>query len=98
MRNHELPEPLSNEGAVLQDPNVAAAPLDKRIAFLQSKNLTQEEIDAALSRADGMGGNPGPAAQNYGYPPQQQQQQMMRPPQYGYGQYPNNYWQPPPPE
>jgi len=77
---------------------VAAAPLDKRIAFLQSKNLTQEEIDAALSRAEGMRGGSDAAPQNYGYPPQQQQQQMMRPPQYGYGQYPNNYWQPPPPE
>ncbi|TGZ84913.1 hypothetical protein EX30DRAFT_392316 [Ascodesmis nigricans] len=34
----------------LQDPSVAASPLEKRVAFLQSKNLTPEEIDAALRR------------------------------------------------
>ena len=34
----------------LQDPTVAAAALDKRIAFLQSKNLSQEEINTALAR------------------------------------------------
>ncbi|KAF3937941.1 hypothetical protein ABW19_dt0201243 [Dactylella cylindrospora] len=40
------------QGAInfLQDPSVATAPLDKRIAFLQSKNLTGEEISAALQR------------------------------------------------
>lgn len=36
---------------VLQDPSVASAPLEKRIAFLQSKNLTQEEVDISLARA-----------------------------------------------
>ncbi|KAL7272951.1 peroxisomal membrane protein pex14 [Rhizina undulata] len=35
----------------LQDPTVAASPLEKRVAFLQSKNLTKEEIDASLLRA-----------------------------------------------
>lgn len=35
---------------LLQQPQVAAAPLEKRIAFLQSKNLTSEEINAALQR------------------------------------------------
>ena len=35
----------------LRDPTVAAAALDRRIAFLQSKNLSQEEIDTALARA-----------------------------------------------
>ena len=34
----------------LRDPTVAAAALDKRIAFLQSKNLSQEEINTALAR------------------------------------------------
>ncbi|EPS37609.1 hypothetical protein H072_8695 [Dactylellina haptotyla CBS 200.50] len=40
------------QGAVgfLQDPSVATAPLDKRIAFLQSKNLTPDEIASALQR------------------------------------------------
>ena len=35
----------------LRDPTVAAAALDRRIAFLQSKNLSQEEINTALARA-----------------------------------------------
>lgn len=35
---------------LLQQPQVSAAPLEKRIAFLQSKNLTSEEINAALQR------------------------------------------------
>ncbi|KAI5309021.1 peroxisomal membrane protein pex14 [Ascosphaera atra] len=39
--------------AVLQDPSVASAPLEKKIAFMQSKNLTQEEIDVSLARAAG---------------------------------------------
>lgn len=40
----------SNPLQVLQDPAVAASPLEKRVAFLRSKNLTQEEIDASLRR------------------------------------------------
>lgn len=36
---------------VLQDPSVSSAPLEKKVAFLQSKNLTQEEIDIALTRS-----------------------------------------------
>ncbi|KAI5788459.1 peroxisomal membrane anchor protein conserved region-domain-containing protein [Geopyxis carbonaria] len=39
----------------LQDPTVAASPLEKRVAFLQSKNLTQEEINESLRRT-GEGG------------------------------------------
>ena len=38
--------------AVLQDPSVAGAPIKKRIAFLKSKNLTKEEIDISLARAN----------------------------------------------
>ncbi|KAL5378016.1 hypothetical protein DPSP01_009458 [Paraphaeosphaeria sporulosa] len=82
----------------LQDPSVASAPLEKRIAFLQSKNLTQEEVDASLARAaEGPSHASSPAPQsstpsNYAY----------RPPQSApaYGSYPPpGYWQqPPPPE
>ncbi|KAH7323757.1 peroxisomal membrane anchor protein conserved region-domain-containing protein [Rhexocercosporidium sp. MPI-PUGE-AT-0058] len=76
----------------LQDPNVAGSPIENRIAFLQSKNLTQEEIDTALARA---GGETAPA--NYsGYAPQQQQ--VIRQPQPGYGGYQQHPWQQPPPE
>ncbi|KAF2863720.1 hypothetical protein K470DRAFT_225603 [Piedraia hortae CBS 480.64] len=63
------------EGAVtfLRDPSVASAPLESRIAFLKSKNLTQEEIDASLAR---VGSQPSStaAAPPPGYPL----------PQYGY--------------
>ncbi|KAF2086774.1 hypothetical protein K490DRAFT_43685, partial [Saccharata proteae CBS 121410] len=80
---------------VLQDPSVASAPLEKRIAFLQSKNLTQEEIDASLARA----GEPGaPAAPPAGNPTSGvvYQQPPAAPP--GYGAYPGYWQQPPPPE
>lgn len=73
----------------LQDPSTASAPLEKRIQFLQSKNLTQEEIDLAFARAGDGDGQP---------PPPQQQQNFYRrpPPQYGYNPYMG--WQSPPPE
>ncbi|PQE25565.1 peroxin 14 protein [Rutstroemia sp. NJR-2017a BBW] len=76
------------------DPSVSASPLENRIAFLQSKNLTQEEVDAALGRASG---EHSPAHQPYtNYAPQQQ---VVRQPQPGYGGYQQYPWQqPPPPE
>jgi peroxin-14 len=83
---------VANTVLVLQDPSVASAPLDKRIAFLNSKNLTQDEINVALSRAGNPEASNGPVGQPsyaYGNPPQ-------APP--GYGGYPGGYWQPPPPE
>ena len=84
----------------LQDPSTASAPLDKRIQFLRSKNLTQEEIDVALARAgeEQQQQPSGPNAPYYPPAPQQQQQNFYprRPPQYGYNPYME--WQPPPPE
>lgn len=79
---------------VLQDPSVASSPAENRVGFLQSKNLTQEEIDTALARA---GGEQPPAPANYSnYGPQQQ---VIRQPQSGYGRYQQYEWQqPPPPE
>ncbi|KAF2738091.1 hypothetical protein EJ04DRAFT_560964 [Polyplosphaeria fusca] len=80
----------------LQDPSVANAPLEKRIAFLQSKNLTQEEIDVSIARAAEdptyPSTTPQPSsASNYAY------RQPPSPPQYG--SYPPAFWQqPPPPE
>ncbi|CRG86425.1 Peroxisomal membrane protein PER10 [Talaromyces islandicus] len=44
-------ELISSAVTFLQDPSVASSPLEKRVAFLQSKNLTQEEIDIAIARA-----------------------------------------------
>ncbi|KAF8245313.1 peroxin 14 [Wilcoxina mikolae CBS 423.85] len=43
-------ELITSAISFLQDPSVAASPLEKRVAFLRSKNLTQEEIDASLRR------------------------------------------------
>ncbi|KAA8566776.1 hypothetical protein MFRU_054g00350 [Monilinia fructicola] len=78
----------------LQDPSVSASPLDNRIAFLQSKNLTQEEVDVALGRASG---EHSPAPANYSnYAPQQQVVRQPPPAYGGYQQYP--WQQPPPPE
>lgn len=93
-------ELVASAAQFLLDPNVASSPIEKRIAFLQAKNLTQEEVGAALARA---GMEPGPA-QAYASPPAgpvaQQQQQQQQPPYYA--QYPQQYppyaWQPPPQE
>ena len=76
---------------VLQDPSVSGSPLENRIAFLQSKNLTQEEIDVALARAGGGGGAPS------NYPSYGSQQVATQPPS-NYGAYQKYPWQQPPPE
>lgn len=88
-------ELISSAISFLSDPSVASSPLEKRIAFLQSKNLTQDEINIALSR---VGEDPSPSiAPSQG--PSSQQQSIYRPPPqayggYGYPQY--GQWQPPP--
>ncbi|KAL9096682.1 MAG: hypothetical protein Q9165_001170 [Trypethelium subeluteriae] len=88
---------ISSAVSFLQDPSVAAAPLEKRIAFLQSKNLTQEEIDLSLVRASEDASQPtavpppGSPNSSYAYSPQ-----PMRPPS-PYGPYQAGYWPPPPP-
>ncbi|PSS14930.1 hypothetical protein M430DRAFT_142195 [Amorphotheca resinae ATCC 22711] len=73
----------------LQDPSVTGSPIENRIAFLRSKNLTQEEIDAALARA---GGEQAPNYSNYA-----PQQQVGGQPQPGYGGYQQYQWRQPPP-
>lgn len=86
---------LISSPPVLQDPSVASAPLEKRIAFLQSKNLTQEEIDVSLARA----------AEDASQPPTPPPQTAAvatnayrPPPAAPYANYPpQGYWQPPPP-
>lgn len=82
----------------LQDPSVASSPLEKRIAFLQSKNLTQEEIDLSLARAGDESSAAAAQPQSAPYYPPPYQQGMYRPPpgNYNYSQYGN--WQAPPPE
>ncbi|KAL9594957.1 MAG: hypothetical protein Q9219_006737 [cf. Caloplaca sp. 3 TL-2023] len=90
---------IASAVSFLQDPSVTGSPLDKRIAFLQSKNLTQEEIDVALARA-GDSSNQSTNASSPPYPPPAQSyqypvQQMTRQPSgygYGYGPYPSGSW------
>lgn len=79
---------------VLQDPSVATAPIEQRIAFLRSKNLTQEEIDTSLARVGQSSSQPSPAVQ---YQPQQQQRPLQQYSNNFNGQ-PQQYWQHPPPE
>ncbi|KAK8170661.1 peroxisomal membrane anchor protein conserved region-domain-containing protein [Phyllosticta citribraziliensis] len=87
---------ISSAVTFLQDPSVASAPVEKRIAFLQSKNLTQDEIDAALARAGDGAPASGPAPNTSSTPPQSYAYQQPPPPPPGYGAYPS-YWQQPPP-
>lgn len=84
--------------AVLQDPSVANAPLEKRIAFLQSKNLTQEEIDVSLARAAEDPSHPASPTPQASTPSSYAYRQPPPPPPYG-SYPPAGYWQqPPPPE
>lgn len=82
---------------VLQDPSVASAAIDKRISFLQSKNLTKEEIDVALARAGEDTSVAAPAGSGHQSAPQQAiYRPPPPPPQQGYGYPPYGQWQPPP--
>ncbi|PKS12865.1 hypothetical protein jhhlp_000205 [Lomentospora prolificans] len=82
---------VASAAQFLQDPSVASSPIENRISFLRNKNLTQEEIDAALARA---GGFTGP---NESAPHPHASAQPPPPPQY-YPQYaqPSPWLQPPP--
>ena len=88
---------ITSAVAFLQDPTVASSPLEKRIEFLTTKNLTQEEIELSLGRA-------GEGAQSMAYQPASQQsysppQQYRSPPtNYNYPINPYGEWRPPPPE
>ncbi|KAJ5760787.1 hypothetical protein N7520_007943 [Penicillium odoratum] len=93
-------ELITSAVTFLQDPSVASSPIEKRVAFLQSKNLTQEEVDLALSRvgedpaaaaaaATGAVSSPAPSSQQLAYRPPPQSPQ-------GYGYPPYSQWQPPP--
>ncbi|KAJ5950686.1 uncharacterized protein N7479_009099 [Penicillium vulpinum] len=92
-------ELIASAVSFLQDPSVASSPIEKRVSFLQSKNLTQEEVDIALSR---VGEDPSAAAAATAsaspapsYSSQPVPYRQPQPPQ-GYGYPPYNQWQPPP--
>ncbi|KAI0112466.1 peroxisomal membrane anchor protein conserved region-domain-containing protein [Nemania sp. FL0031] len=81
---------VSSAISFLQDPSVVSSPIENKLSFLRSKNLSQAEIDAAFART----GNPpppasispqavsAPAQQQPYYPPYQQ------PPPYGWQESP----------
>ncbi|KAF3386851.1 Peroxisomal membrane protein PER10 [Penicillium rolfsii] len=100
-RHGEVEKLRANRHPVLQDPSVASSPIEKRVAFLQSKNLTQEEVDLALSR---VGEDPAAAAAAAGTVSAPSQGYSSQPVSYrpppqspqGYGYPPYNQWQPPP--
>lgn len=87
--------PADTRPLVLLDPSVASSPVEKKIAFLQAKNLTQEEVSAALARV----GAEGAPVQAYTTQPSSA---VAQPPQYYGQQYPPQYppygWQQPPPQ
>jgi len=85
---------INSAVSFLQDPSVAQAPVEKKIAFLQSKNLTQEEVDASLARV----GEPPASAAASSAPANYAYRQAPPPPPTGYGPYPGYWQQPPPPE
>ncbi|KAF2016337.1 hypothetical protein BU24DRAFT_450876 [Aaosphaeria arxii CBS 175.79] len=90
---------ITSAVSFLQDPSVANAPVEKRIAFLQSKNLTQEEIDVSLARAAEDPSHPSsPPSQASSSPPPSYAYRQPPPPTAQYGGYPQQgYWQQPPP-
>ncbi|CAI4219437.1 unnamed protein product [Parascedosporium putredinis] len=82
---------VASAAQFLQDPSVASSPVENRVSFLRNKNLTQEEIDAALGRASGRvtdSHEPRAAAP------------VQAPPHQYYNQYvqPNPWQQPPQPQ
>ena len=78
---------------VLQDPNVTSSPVENKLSFLRSKNLTQEEIDVSLTRVGIAPSSQTAAApsQVVAAPVQQQPYYNSYPPTTSHG------WQPPPP-
>jgi len=85
----------------LRDPSVSVSPIDKRKAFLKSKNLTDEEVEIALLRAgdDQIGAVDAAQYGSTGYPYSQQPNIRQPPPPptpYGYGPYPAGPWAQPP--
>ncbi|KAF9538725.1 peroxisomal membrane protein pex14 [Mortierella hygrophila] len=68
---------LASAVKFLQDPNVQASSLGKKVAFLESKGLTSEEIEEAMQRANGAAPAAAAAVSQALVPGQPQQQQMM---------------------
>ncbi|KAI1662140.1 peroxisomal membrane anchor protein conserved region-domain-containing protein [Daldinia decipiens] len=82
----------------LQDPNVISSPIENKLSFLRSKNLTQEEIDIAFARSGSSivpvpaSSSPSPSPSPSPAPPVPAQNQ----PYYGQYQTQPYGWQAPP--
>ncbi|KAI1499494.1 peroxisomal membrane anchor protein conserved region-domain-containing protein [Biscogniauxia marginata] len=90
---------VSSAVTFLQDPNVASSPIENKLSFLRSKNLTQEEIDASFARTGAS--PPPPSAPITSAPSQQVSRPVQSQPQPYYGQYqqpPPYGWHAPPQE
>lgn len=68
--NEEL---LSSAVSFLKDPGVASSPLNKKIEFLQSKGLNEQEIEEAMKRAN----NPDEQTQTTKSPPMTYQSAIL---------------------
>ncbi|KAH7151731.1 peroxisomal membrane anchor protein conserved region-domain-containing protein [Dactylonectria estremocensis] len=80
---------VASAAQFLLDPSVASSSVENRMSFLRTKNLTQEEIDAALARAGGSAPPPPHAPYPSAPPP------GPPVPQQYYQPYPPQAWQPP---
>ncbi|KAG8525938.1 uncharacterized protein KY384_000700 [Bacidia gigantensis] len=90
-------EDLVSSAVILQDPSVSNSPQDKKIAFLQAKNLTQEEVDLAFSRAGSSVPVPQQTSQ-YGFQSQPMPRARLSPSYgHGHGPYQAGPWGPSPP-
>src|SRR5271156_6828098 len=79
-------ELVSSALTFLNDPKVQASPLTKRLSFLESKGLTQEEITEVLNRLNNPHPTSTPSTNSSSVPPVPQ-----------YGAYANPYGQAPDP-
>jgi hypothetical protein len=68
---------LASAVKFLQDPKVQASSLGKKVAFLESKGLTSEEIEEAMQRANGTAPAATAGSVSTALVPGQPQQQMM---------------------
>ncbi|KAM0331715.1 hypothetical protein ACHAQA_003394 [Verticillium albo-atrum] len=86
-------ELVASAAQFLLDPSVANSSVENRVSFLRTKNLTQEEIDVALSRVGAQAPATASPPTNMNNPYQSNQQ-----PYYGQSYPPQHAaWQPPPP-
>ncbi|KAJ3048316.1 peroxisomal membrane protein pex14 [Rhizophlyctis rosea] len=86
---------IQNAVRFLKDPNVQKSPLAKRVAFLETKGLTADEIEQALSRANAGDGSTTPSSASPAAVAGAQAPPPPPPP--GYAPYPYPYPPPLPP-